>query len=266
MSLVLLQLLVLSPMGNLLLALGAADPGLDWRSWTTRRLVAGIHGRGGLVSLNHMFGTGLEGAETQWDREDLLEHLVEEQLYGADLIEVGYRDRGGHDLADHLWVWDQLLARGLRPIGVGVSDSHGGPNQRWRRFGNNFVSWIWAPTSDQGDLLEGLRGGRVFFGDPTAFDGRLDLVAGDVRMGGELRSEAEQVDVRLELEGAREGWRLRWISAGELLGEEDLEPGALTRERSVAVPGHVRVELVDAEGVVVLVSNPLWLVREEAEE
>ena len=81
--------------------------------------------------------------------QEVLAFLVEHGLFGADLLEVGYRDRGGHPLEDHLWVWDRLADAGLRPVGIGVSDSHGGVGS-WSSDPHNFVPWIFAAQPARG--------------------------------------------------------------------------------------------------------------------
>lgn len=131
-----------------------------------------VHGAGGLVMLNHIFGFG-EGVVI--DPQVTLEELVAENVFGADLLEVGYRLRGGQQLPVFLWIWDQLAKKQLYVVGVGTSDAHSwvpGTNAGRR---NNFVSWIYAATPNKPDLLDGLRRGRVYFGDISLFDGKLDL-------------------------------------------------------------------------------------------
>src|SRR5262249_43344870 len=134
---------------------------------------------------NHMFGAARESGVTRSKpprepetRESILAELWESRVFGADILEVGYRQRGGRPLEDHLWVWDELGRRGLFLVGTGVSDSHGGTEQRWRTAPNNFLSWIYARSPEKADLIEGMRAARVFFGDIVLFDGSVDLVSG----------------------------------------------------------------------------------------
>ena len=228
------------------------------------RAVEAAHARGGLISHNHMFGVELGEGAVGPEPEAVLEELAAERLFGADLIEVGYRRKGGRGLAEHLWVWDRLAQRGLFPVGIGASDSHGGPAQRWRWSPNNFVTWVLAPTSGREDLIAGLRAGRAFFGDIARFDGRVDLESGrGFRMGQIVVTDRGSATVLLWAEGARVGDDLRAVEADGVAatwhdpGEEIVVAHELAR-----IPGFVRLELTDGAGGVYAVSNPVHFVRE----
>ena len=236
-----------------------------FRGLATRRAVEIAHARGDLVSYNHMFGVGFEGAEPRRSRPELVERLASERIYGADLLEVGYTDRGGHDLEDHLGVWDDLARRGLRPVGIGVSDSHGG---RWADDPNGFVSFVLAPAPERGALVEGLRRGRVFFGDPTRFDGTLDLrAAGGAVMGQIALTGAESEEVRIEATGLAPGDLVDVVVSGERTARHVAEGSALHVAQRVAIPpgedAFVRVEVRDAAGAPKVFSNAIHFVRPE---
>jgi hypothetical protein len=202
-----------------------------------RRTVERAHERGGLVSFNHFLGTDPEGREPTRKREDVLAELLGHGLYGADLVEVGYRDRAGHGLRDHLWTWDQLALRGgLRPVGVGVSDHHGGP-LRWRTMDNNFVSWVLAPSPEKADLIEALRAGRVFFGDITHFDGTLELTTdGGARMGQVVVTDRAAVDLRIEVDGLVATDRVIVVESGELARYLDVDAESFRSTERLALP------------------------------
>lgn len=242
----------------------------DWRERVTRRVVEEIHGRGGLVSFNHMFGTMMEGKEQRASREQVLDELLAERVYGADILEVGYRDRGGHPLADHLWVWDQLALSGLFLVGTGVSDSHGGPSQRWRTDQNNFVSWIYARSPAKEDLIAGLRAGRVFFGDIVLFDGTLDLTTARGARMGQIVVRAPEIaseQVEVKIDGLAAGDSVRLLVSGEEVARWTAEGAPLTHTHDVALdptrPTVVRVEAYAADGTAKVLSNPITFVREE---
>ena len=227
-----------------------------------RGAIDAAHDRGGLVSYNHMFGTAMAGGAVKRSRAQVLEGLGAARLFGADLLEVGYRDRGGADLADHLWIWDRLAERGLRPVGIGVSDAHGA--RSWRGNPNNFVSWILAPSLERKDLLAGLAAGRVFFGDIVHFDGRLDLrTARGFRMGQIVVTDRETAQVGISVEGVGRGGGVRLVGPqgpfAELaeVSETESSPAATVR-----LPTFVRAEVVDSEGEIQALSNPIHWVRE----
>jgi len=234
-----------------------------------RRAVERAHARGGLISFNHFLGTDPEGREATQTREELLAELLANELYGADLVEVGYRDRAGHGLRDHLWVWDQLaLQGGLRPVGVGVSDHHGGP-LRWRTMENNFVSWVLAPSRSKADLIEGLRAGRVFFGDITHFDGTLELSTdGGSRMGQIVVTDRDAVELDIAVDGLVPTDRVIVVESGELARFLDVEAESFRSTQHLALPpgpSFVRIECLARKGDEKVYSNAIHFVREVPE-
>jgi hypothetical protein len=238
--------------------------------YLSRRVVEDVHARGGLVSYNHMFGTTAPGSEPKTGRRDALDSLASERLFGADLLEVGYRDRGGHDLTDHLWVWDRLARRGLFPVGIGVSDSHGGREDRWRTSPNNFVSWIWSVSTERAHLIQGLRTGRVFFGDLVLFDGEVDLVtARGRRMGQIVVTEARAEDLTLRVDGAERGDRVHVVVSGARV-ETFVVDGARFEQayRCELAPEKVTLARIEVyrSGEAVVFSNPIWFVREAPDD
>lgn len=220
--------------------------------------------QGGVASFNHMFGASSGGASMS--KEAVLQQLVQTQAFGADLLEVGYRSRGGHDLADHLWVWDQLALQGLRLVGTGVNDSHGGAPGHWATTLNNYVSWIYAPTTERADLIAGLRGGRVFFGDITLFDGTVDLeTSHGHRMGQIVVTDETSVDVTLRADGVGSGDLVRVVDAvGAVLTDSASDDSWQT---SVSLPldpvqdTFLRFEIDDPQGTSKVHSNPVHFVR-----
>jgi hypothetical protein len=242
----------------------------DFRRFVAERAVAAAHARGGVVSYNHMFGVQMAGKPGTLDVDAVLADLRATRAFGADLLEVGYRDRGGRPLADHLRVWDALARDGLFLVGTGVSDSHGGPDQRWRTSPNNFVSWILAPTLERADLIEGLRGGRVFFGDIWSFDGEMDLEtdAGHA-MGRIVVTDRKSVAVRLFGSGLAAGDEIAIVESGRRTAVHASPGETLALEHVVsleATPALVRFEVRGANGAEKAFSNPLWFVRAPGQE
>ena len=239
------------------------------RETFARRAVELAHGRGGLISFNHFLGTDPEGRRQERPREVVLAELLDHRLYGADLLEVGYRDRGGHPLRNHLWTWDRLALDGaLRPVGVGVSDHHGGP-ERARTMANNFVTWIWAAEPSKRELIEGLRAGRAFFGDPGEFDGTLELrTARGHRMGQIVLSDRNSAELEIAIDGLEATDRVIVVESGELARFLDVEGPAFRSVQSLALPpqgGFVRVESFARDGTALVFSNPIHYVREVPE-
>ena len=83
-----------------------SDP-LATANYVSAQAVAAVHARGGVVSYNHVFGTNTLPSPATPTKEQVLSKLLANELYGADVMEVGYRQRG-RSLSEHLCVWDQL--------------------------------------------------------------------------------------------------------------------------------------------------------------
>jgi len=239
-----------------------------YRDRITARVVEEIHARHGLVSFNHMYGTMMEGSVSRASREEVLDELLGARVFGADILEVGYRDRGGHGLGDHLWVWDQLGLNGLFLVGTGVSDSHGGPSQRWRTDDNNFLSWIYARSPSKEDLIEGLRAGRVFFGDIVLFNGTVDLTtAHGQRMGQIVVSDAKSEDVTVAIHGLVAGDVVHMLASGQEIARWTATGAVFEQRQQVTLdperPTIVRVEAYAPNERAKVLSNPITFVRKE---
>jgi hypothetical protein len=153
----------------------------------TRDLVRMVHEGGGLASYNHMFGTSfgttpLSTTKQETARVNVAKQLVQNAAFGADILEVGYRVRGGVTLDRHLSVWDVCSRNGgLFLTGNGVNDSHEGA---WSGSGYTFVTSAWAQDAGEASLVGALAAGRCTFNDQDRFRGTLDLTAdGSAPMG-----------------------------------------------------------------------------------
>jgi len=121
-----------------------------------------IQSRGGVASYNHMFGTGARGlteVEQEKARQLKAAELVANRALGCDLLEVGYRLRGGCTLDRHLSVWDTCSRNAIFLTGTGVSDDHQGRYGQDLRL--NFVTWAVARRPAVNDLGGALRAGRA---------------------------------------------------------------------------------------------------------
>jgi hypothetical protein len=192
----------------------------------------------------------------------LLARLIESRAHGVDLLEVGYRSRG-HGLDGFVEIWDGLALAGIRLTGIGTSDSHD-EDQGWARGPNNFITWIFARSDRQVDLIQGLRAGRAFFGDPSRFDGALDIAgpAGS-RMGELVFVPTGPHRVRFDALGVRAGQQVRWIRDGEVAGVLPVEGEEFALEQTIEVQDatFVRFEVLEG-GERIVLSNPLYLAPE----
>jgi hypothetical protein len=234
---------------------------------TASAAVQHVHDHGAAALCNHPFGTYLGVVWTGEDADVLTSALVEEWLaadvYGCDLVEVGYPAREV-DLDHHLQFWDALSAAGHRVVGVGTSDHHW--TDDWLAIPNPFVTWVFLDVPERADIAQQLTDGRAFFGDPGAFvegEPLLDLWSehGAV-MGQVLVSDLDQV-IHVETGTVEPGWSLELVVDGEvadsvaLTGDETDTVFELTR----GTIHTVRAQLRDDEGTLILLTNPLWLER-----
>ena len=147
-----------------------------------------IHASGGLCSFNHPFGPSQNPVSVATD-QDALRHkvtaaMLTDQACHADVVELGFRQRGGVSLETHLALGDSLWRNGLWLTVSGVNDNHNGGRGNWRREANRFVTSSWASSAAEPDLIASLGAGRVFVGELGSWAGTLDLsVDGVVPMG-----------------------------------------------------------------------------------
>jgi hypothetical protein len=252
-----------------------------------------IHAQGGCVSLNHVFGTGLLGPiETPEEKAARIRYekrrLIATRVWGADLLEVGYRIRNGVDLLQFLETWDAVTGNAIFVTGNGVTDSHGryffdgwGPYDPGNPYRlNNFVTFIYANESSEAALIDGLLGGRAFFGDPFAYEGSLDLATTDgFPMGRIVLTDRDDhdlvvratdvsptVELRLVQGEIRENPSSEYLVANVLRDESlggTVVGGVFADTVSIdtTVPSFLRVELRE-NGQGVAYSNPIHFVRD----
>jgi hypothetical protein len=246
-----------------------ADSAAHPHGYTPQQAVAFVHEHGGLVSLNHYFGVMFDQRIADSARagpyfDAALERLISNRAYGVDLLEVGYRARG-YGLAGYLALWDGLARSGIRLVGVGVSDSHDA-DLGWAAGRNNFITWVYARSASEADLLAGLEAGRAYFGDPTRFDGELDIRArGGGRMGDLLVRAPGPLELTFHARGLRAGQTLGLVQDGVSVGEFEPKGPAWSRRALVDVQGptFLRFEVLEA-GEAVALSNPIYIELEKS--
>ena len=232
-----------------------------------------VHANGGVLSLNHIFGTsrppaGLDPKDPASVRafEDArIRELIESRVHGADILEVGYPTRV-LPMSSFLRVWDALSAAGVDVVGNGISDTHGSV-AGWYD-GNNFVSWVWARSASMADIVDGFRRGDVYFGDPARFKGSLTLTSNDGhRMGSVVITKKPEHAVRVRIEGLPAGARVRMVVDGKP-GPDETSQGTLFEKElqvSTTARAFARVEAYTAEGRPLVFSNPIYFRPESTE-
>ena len=255
-----------------------------------------VRSHGGAVSLNHVFGPQPpDPPESPEDRAARLQFTkrsnIKSRLLGVDVLEVGYRWRGGMNLWEHVSFWDAMNANAVFVSGNGITDSHGRgwPHiYGWQAAAsgdsttNNFTTWFWTENLAEADFVKAMKNGRAYFGDPYRFSGTVDLGTLDgFRMGQIVLTDRTQHDVVVEATGLPAGAQVRFLQGEirEYVGpawptysdvnflRDEFLPGipvdgafADTVTVDTTLPSFVRVELYDAQSDELAFSNPIHFV------
>lgn len=259
---------------------------IDYRQGTPTLAAATAlgHSYGCLVSLNHPLGShgaGLTPAEQAVKRRKVAEELLASNVHGMDVVEAGYRLRGGGTLEAHLDLVDTLWRAGHWVTATGVNDNHGGTHGSWAHEANRFYTSLWQSTADAGDSLAALRRGSAFVGELGGFSGYLDLSVDGTPMGSAsvdpLRDAADLVvhawdlptDAVVQVMRGPVDYTNALDPGTTLLSElsaTELASGSATVSVPTTTSCFVRVQVRTADGRRVAFTNPVFLLREEPPE
>ena len=244
-----------------------------------REVVAGTHQRGGLVSWNHPFGASegllLTPAEQSARRRQLFGSMLDKNLYGCDILEVGYPTRGQADMATHLALWDTFSRHGRFLTGNGVNDDHNARD--WRSLRNGFATGIWATSPAHASLMTALAAGRAYTAHAGLWPGgQLDLrVDGTVMMGKASISSRTSRTLEVQATPLPTGSRVEVVAgpvdyAGSDPGTKVLysipaasfgTSGITRRLIDTTAACFVRTQVRNSAGELIGASNPVWLLR-----
>jgi len=245
-----------------------------------------VHTSGGMSSLNHPFGPGASAVKPGSDqttlRRNLLAKLLAAHVCDVDIIELGYRQRGGATLETHLALGDCLWRNGYLLTATGVSDDHTAGVKQWLKNPNRFITSAWADSAGEADLSKALRAGRIYSGEIGSGAKTLDLmVDGLVPMGSvSVRPDLTARDVQVQAAGLPVGSYVEVVQGPvDYPGTLDLEPGsrvvatlpatafasggAVSVSVDTSASTFVRTAVVNASGRRVSFSNPTWLMHEQ---
>jgi hypothetical protein len=242
-------------------------------------IVADVHSKNGLVSLNHPFGFNsgplLGAADRTTKRRQVWQQLQGVHDYGVDILEVGYLLRGQVDAPTHVALFDTFVRNGTFITANGANDDHGGVN--WKGLKNGFFTGLWAASRSDADIRTALAGGRAFtahLGKWTGGETDL-LVDGAVRMG--AISVSSQVTRSLAIYAANlpTGSSVQLVSGPvDYAGAQDpgtsvvrtLAPsafvgGVATVSVDTSSSRFYRVQVMAGDGTLIGCGNPVWLLR-----
>ena len=133
-------------------------------------------------------------------------------LYGVDILEVGYTSRGSVDTATHLDLWDTFSRDGRFLTGNGTSDDHQAGN--WRSLANGFITGAWGTSVADAALVNTLSSGRVFVAHCGRWPGgEIDMIADDVTpMGSVTVNAAKDHALAVYVRNLPSGGRVELVS------------------------------------------------------
>jgi hypothetical protein len=199
-----------------------------------------------------------------------------DRFLGADVVEVGYLQRGGVSFATHVDLWDTFSRRAIWLTGNGASDDHSGRD--WRGLTNGFLTGLWAASSSQADLTAALRSGRAYTFHPGRTPGlQLDVLVDDaVPMGRASVAGAASRTVAVFVDGLPADCTVELVRGPvDLTGNDpgtsvvrswpasafSTASGTASVSVSTTTGCFVRAQ-VRRGGVLVATGNPTWLLRQ----
>jgi hypothetical protein len=244
-----------------------------------------VQAAGGVSSYNHPFGTS---TSKPWaiDQQDATRRKTAVTMLGtsandANILEVGYAQRGNLSLAEHLMLFDTMWRNGLWMTATGVTDDHFAHAGTWVKGTNRYVTTVWTASAQVGDLLTALKAGRAFCWDLPYFKGgALDLMVDTVAPMGSIsvRSDADQRQLTIVAVGVPAGGSVQVVRglidyagpsypdpASQVVATipaADLATGSTTVAIDTTASCFVRATVFTSAGAVVAFSNPIGLLRE----
>ncbi len=222
---------------------------------------------GATYSWNHPF---TEYVKSGKDKEEIFEtvvkRLIDNNVYGARLIEVGFPvGRDNFTAKDYLRLWDRLSESGIIITGYGDSDNHHAVSDGWTS-GNNFCSFAGLDDDDEPteeNFIKAFRRGSLWSGNPVVM-GRLSFSANGKQQGSLIRGR----DVCVEFAATDmkcDGYAV-CITNGKEVKRLSLKNGCVSWKWVLSCRNKynfARVELYNDENVLVAFSNPIYLVGED---
>ncbi len=243
-----------------------------------------VHASGGLSSLNHPFGPAESPGRLVPDqtalRRTLFAKLLAANVCNVDIIELGYRQRGGATLETHLALGDCLWRNGFYLTATGVSDDHTGGVKQWLKNPNRFITSAWANSAAEGDLSASLRSGRIYCGELGAGAAALDLIIDGVAPMGSVsvRPELAMRTLQVTALGLPAGSSVEVVQGTvDYAGTRDPDPGSrviatlpaaafavgvATLQIDTTASTFVRCAVISGTGKRVSFTNPVWLLHE----
>jgi predicted metal-dependent phosphoesterase TrpH len=214
---------------------------------------------GALMSINH---PGSASGEDCMGCGWVLDDTDYAKVRAMEIVNVGYVDmpRG----KAHIDFWEQRLNEGHKITGIAGSDNHRATRPRTHPSAiGNPRTWIFANNLSVSSLVEGIRSGKVYV-DASGGAVRLNnFTVGGAEMGEDLAITEGPIALMLNWQ-SDESLSPVVIHQGEVLklNSTTLAGTSFNGELDFAkltLPGWVRVNLVNENGAIRLLSNPIYL-------
>jgi hypothetical protein len=242
-------------------------------------IVADVHSKQGLISLNHPFGFNdgplLAAAGRTTKRHQVWASLQGVHDYGVDILEVGYALRGSVDAATHIALFDTFARNGTFLTANGTNDDHGGKN--WKGLNNGFFTGVWAASRSEADILAALTAGRAYAAHLGLWPGgETDLlVDGAVRMGSVSVATKATRSMAIWAANLPAGSSVQLVAGPvDFAGAQDpgttvvntlattaFSGGVATVTVDTSVSRFYRVQVLAKDGTLIGCGNPVWLLR-----
>lgn len=204
-------------------------------------------------------GCGWTVKDTDWSRITAIE-----VINGASM-----RTSGPEGAFNGIAFWEARLRQGHRITAIAGSDNHDATDTTGAKQSpvGTPATVVYAEDLSTQAIIAGVKSGRVFVDAGAPAGATFDMIAraagAEARMGGELRlATRERAAVSIDLGGFPPGARTQPISHN-LLVTPGLAPGdafAISLQDDVA-SGWFRVNIRDAAGKLLVLGNPIYLVR-----
>jgi len=225
--------------------------------------ISRIHSFNGAASYNHPFGLDLTFNpafdSTEIDSFALI--YLGNELFGADILEVGYVARGGFNMQQHFLLWDKLTANKVFIYGNATSDLHGG---NWYNATNHWSTSIWAGDSATHHLIAGMKTGRMYGSNNLEYNGRFDFHVANASMGDRIIADTILAPVVIDMDNVLPGSVFKYtqgllqngLQVNYLHFNEEMDPDN-PPEVNLALPSFIRIVVYDSTGKEYLFSNPI---------
>ena len=219
-----------------------------------------------IASINHYIGSlpkniakDSTASKAYFDKKT--QELVESRAWSADLLEI----QSGSDnnkLWGYVHVWDRLGKNGLYLTGDGVSDAHNSGSYGWTE-GGNLVTWILASSPSERNLLNALRKGAAYFGDPALFRGSVSFLTEDGHsMGQVVATSAQSHTIHFKLTELPLNSTVNIVADGDIIHQYTMKTSDL--DETITIPTtartFVRLGVWTEEGRGILFTNPIYFV------